>query len=191
VEYRISKKELFDVLAAWDSFLNKKVHLIACGGTAMTLLGIKESTKDIDFLVPNEKEYDYLLKKLKQLGYRSVSGSGWAKDNHFIFDLFRGKRVHTTELIESPLKENNHLLINEYQHIYLGVLNYYDLIISKLFRASFVDINDCLDLMFARGNEIDIKRLAARFKETASFDIAEKRMNDNLSHFLMVLKKKD
>jgi len=30
--------------------MNFRVHLIACGGTALTLLNIKESTKDITLL---------------------------------------------------------------------------------------------------------------------------------------------
>lgn len=52
----------------------------------MTLLGIKESTKDIDLIVPVEKEHDYLLKILLELGYRNVSGWGWARDDDFTFD---------------------------------------------------------------------------------------------------------
>jgi len=187
-EYGISQHGLFDVLTAWDGFLRKKVHLIACGGTAMTLLGVKASTKDIDFVVPNENEYEYLIKTLKQLGYRSVSGSGWAKDDGFSFDLFRGKRVHTTELLESPINEGNHQLIKEYRHIYLGALNCYDLIISKLFRSSSVDIEDCLALISAKKDEIKIGRLVDQFKETASFDIAQERMNGYLEHFLKILK---
>lgn len=112
MNYRITKPGFIDVLTGWDNFLKKKVHLIACGGTAMTLLGIKESTKDIDLIVPSEDEHDYLVKILQQLGYKSASGHGWAKDNGFIFDLFRGKHVHTTELLESPLAKGNHLLVN-------------------------------------------------------------------------------
>ncbi|MEK6681720.1 MAG: hypothetical protein AABY79_07115 [Nitrospirota bacterium] len=47
MEYRIDKERLLDIISAWDSFLKRRVHLIACGGTALTLLGIKASTKDI------------------------------------------------------------------------------------------------------------------------------------------------
>lgn len=190
VEYRISQQGLFDVLAAWDGFLRKKVHLIACGGTAMTLLGVKASTKDIDFVVPNENEHEYLIKTLKQLGYRPVTGFGWAKDDGFVFDLFRGKRVHTTELLESPLSGGNHRLIKEYRHIYLGALNCYDLIISKLFRSSSADIEDCLALVSAKKDEIEISRLVDQFKKTASFDIAQERMNGHLEHFLRIFKKR-
>ena len=51
-EYRLDKNELLDNLREWNRYLKRKVHLIACGGTAMTLLGIKASTKDVDFIVP-------------------------------------------------------------------------------------------------------------------------------------------
>ena len=43
--YRISAIDLLDTLENWDSLMNFRVRLIACGGTALTLLNIKESTK--------------------------------------------------------------------------------------------------------------------------------------------------
>lgn len=45
MEYRIDKDGLMDRLSAWDDYLKRKVRLIACGGTALTLLNVKESTK--------------------------------------------------------------------------------------------------------------------------------------------------
>jgi len=62
MDYRLNKKTLLDILRYWNSYLKRKVHLIACGGTALTLLGIKPSTKDVDFMVPIEREYKYLIK---------------------------------------------------------------------------------------------------------------------------------
>ena len=118
MEYPIDKQALLDKINAWDGFLKKRVHLIACGGTALTLLGIKSSTKDIDLIVPDTTEYDYLIGILKRLGYKSASGWGWQRGDGFIFDLFRGKTVHTTELSVSPLEEGNHTLIKEFSHIY-------------------------------------------------------------------------
>ncbi len=50
MKYRIDNQGLMDRLSAWNGFLKKDVHLIACGGTALTLLGIKASTKDIDLI---------------------------------------------------------------------------------------------------------------------------------------------
>ena len=187
--YRLDKEGLLERLSAWNGFLKRKVRLIACGGTALTLLGIKPSTKDVDLIVPRADEHKYLLGILRQLGYKPASGSGWAREDGFIFDLFCGKRVHTTELLYSPLDEGNNVMVKEFSHIYLGVLNYYDILITKLFRASSVDIDDCMVLMKAKAADIDIGRFVERFRETASFDISEEKVNKNLDHFSRLLKK--
>ena len=191
MDYRIDKQALLQRISAWDGFLKRKIHLIACGGTALTLLGVKASTKDIDLIVPEVNEYEYLIKILKQLGYKTASGWGWSRDDGFIFDLFRGKSVHTTELLESPLAEGNNIVVKEFDRIYLGILNYYDIIISKLFRSTAVDIEDCLLLVKSKQNEIDLKLFEDRFKQTASFDVSEDRVLGHLKHFLSVLKKED
>jgi len=189
MEYRIDKQGLLDRMGAWDGFLGRKVHLIACGGTALTLLGLKPSTKDIDLIVPRLDEHRYLTGILPQLGYKQVSGWGWDKGDGFIFDLFRGNSVHTTTFLESPLEEGNHILFKEFSRIYLGILNYYDLIISKLFRAAAVDVEDCLLLLRNKRQEIDFARLAARFKETAALDISEVSVIKNFEHFIRILRK--
>ena len=189
MEYRIDKQGLLDRLSAWDSFLKRKVHLVACGGTAMTLLGVKASTKDIDLLVPNEDEHKYLVDILRELGYKSVSGWGWAREDGFIFDLFRGSAVHTTQLLESPLKKGNNILIKEFSHIYLGVLNYPDIIISKLFRGTSIDNEDCLVLLKNKSREIDLEKLRKRFLETASYDVSKDKLIKNWEHFLRLAKK--
>ena len=76
MEYRLGKEQLLNIMVEWNRFLKRRVHLIACGGTAMTLLGVKPSTKDIDFMIPNIKEYAYLIKQLSALGYKQTTGSG-------------------------------------------------------------------------------------------------------------------
>lgn len=189
MECRIDRERLLEVIGGWDGYLRRKVRLIACGGTAMTLLGVKVSTKDIDLIVPEIAECEYLIDNLKQLGYKPVTGNGWSRDETFVFDIFRGKKVHTTELLESPLDEGNNYLVKEFAHIYLGALNYYDLIISKLFRGEGVDFEDCLALMKGKNGEIDIERLKARFRETSSYDISEEKVNKNLERFMGMIKK--
>ena len=125
----------------WNHFLKRKVHLIACGGTAMTLLGVKPSTKDVDFMTPNIKEYNYLYKTNEALGYKRQTGSGWQRDNEiFIFDIFSGNHIHTTELLNSPLDEGRNSVLKVYSYLYIGILNDYDLICSKLMRETNVDL---------------------------------------------------
>ena len=188
---RISKQELLEELGAWDGFLGRRVRLIACGGTAMTLIGVKDSTKDIDLMVPDESEYKYLLKTIKELGFEPVRGSGWSRSGGFIFDIFSGNKIHTTELLESPLEKGNHFPVKEFRKIFLGVLNYYDLIISKLFRGQTVDFQDCLTLARAKRNEIDLEKLKNRYQETAKYDVSEERIMKNLEWFLERLIKEE
>ena len=188
--YRIDKKELLNEISGWNRFLKRKMHLIACGGTALTILGLKESTKDIDFIVPNINEYTYLIATLKKIGYKSAAGNGWSRNEKYVFDLFRGKFVHTTELLESPLLEGNNIFFEEFSNVYLGVLNFYDLIISKLFRGAQVDFDDCLILYEANKNQINVNKLRERFKKTASYDIAFDRLIINLEVFLQLIEKR-
>jgi len=187
--YGVDKHSLLERIRIWNDFLKRRVHLIACGGTAMTLLGVKESTKDIDLMVPKANEYTYLIKTLQQLGYKSASGWGWSRGDGFIFDLFRGNAVHTTELVESPLVDENHTLIKEFSHIYLGVLNYYDIIISKLFRGTEIDNEDCLVLVKNKRKEIDLIRLEERLRKTASYDVSEDKVIQNWEYFVQLLLK--
>ena len=191
MEYRLDKNRLLDILGGWNAFLKRKVHLIACGGTAMTLIGVKPSTKDVDFITPREKEHDYLVKQLEALGYKRVTGSGWKKDGEdFQFDIFRGNFIHTTELPASPLEEGRHSILKEFSHLYIGILNDYDLISSKLMRGTNVDFEDCLGLAEARGEKIDIEKLIKNFHEMISYDVEEIRLKLNIDHFLELLRDK-
>lgn len=190
MEYRLTKDNLVDALSAWNNFLKRKVHLIACGGTALTLMGVKDSTKDIDFMVPTIGEHDYLISRIKDIGYYPITGWGWQRDGEeYIFDLFRGNKIHTTELLESPLEEKNNFPLFELSHLYVGILNYYDLLISKLFRGDSVDIDDCLMLIKEKTKEIDITRFKRRFLESAKYDNNEEKQKKTLEFFLTMLEK--
>jgi hypothetical protein len=191
MKYRLDKNRLLEILGEWNRFLKRKVHLIACGGTAMTLIGVKPSTKDIDFMSPNVREHDYLTKQLKALGYKQVTGSGWKRDGEdFQFDIFCGSRIHTTELLDSALEKGRHSILMEFSHLYIGILNDYDLISSKLMRGTRVDFEDCLGLAEARQEEIDIEKLIRHFHKMVSYDVTEDRLRPNIDHFLALLREK-
>jgi len=192
MNYRLDKQVLLNILGEWNHFLRRRVHLVACGGTALTLMGVKPSTKDVDFIVPVLPEYAYLLKNMEQLGYRQVTGNGWQRpEDIFRFDLFRGNRIHTTELLESPLEPGRHQLLMEFSRLYLGVLNEYDLISSKLMRGTQVDFEDCLMLMRARRDKVDVGYLVAHFRELASYDVGEARVRGHIDVFVERLREED
>lgn len=192
MEYRLTKDQLLDILAGWNRFLKRRVRMIACGGTAMTLIGVKQSTKDVDFMVPEEKEYRYLIKILKNIGYEQVTDAGWQRnDEQFRFDLFRGNRIHTTTLLESPLVEGRHTLMMEYSQLYIGILNDYDLIASKLMRGEPVDYEDCLMLAMYRKKQLDLNHLKAHWHEMIDYEIAEDRIRPYLNTFLERLNERE
>ncbi len=189
--YRLDKQGLWTILEGWDTYIPRKVHLVACGGTALTIQDLKESTKDVDFLVPEDEAWVALIQTIKRLGYRQATGSGWARDDGYIFDLFAGKTIFTTELLESPLEEGNHIPIKAFEKLSVSALNDYDLIISKMFRGTAVDIEDCLALIRARGKAFDLKRLEQRYKETSEYDIMPEKMMRNLDTLLQRLGRKE
>jgi len=162
--------------------------LIACGGTALTLLGYKASTKDVDFLVPNEKEYKRLVEFLRRAGYEQCTGYGWKRpEETLIFDLYPGKMVYQTELLTSPLTPKGNRKIREWNKIYLGALNPVDLIISKMFRGDEVDIQDS-SILF-KNEKINLKKLEKRYRETAKYYFGEDKVLRNLEVLLARLKK--
>jgi len=176
--YRLTGIDLMDTLDNWDSLMNFRVHLIACGGTALTLLKIKESTKDIDFIVPEENEYQRLMKFLKHLNYGDKGGGlAHEDDPNFIYQFWCGNSVFTTDLLDSPLEEGKHIPINKWTHIYLGVLNLNDLIITKMFRGYQVDRDDCI-AAFATG-QVNAEELLDRYLETARYDLNPEKVMQN------------
>ena len=182
-KYRISGVDLLDTLENWDSLMNFRVRLIACGGTALTLLNIKESTKDIDLIVPETSEYNKLMKFLKALNYR-FKGNGLVHedDPYFIYQFWCGNKVFTTDLLESPLKENKHILINRWTHIYLGALNLTDLIITKMFRGTPGDREDSI-AAFSTG-QVDAEKLLESYSEAARYDLNPEKVMQNFGYLV-------
>jgi hypothetical protein len=124
---------------------------------------------------------------LRQLDYQEVSTYGWQKrGEHFRFDLFSGNHIHTTELFESPLKEQNHKLLKKYSRLYIGILNEYDLISAKLFRGSGVDFEDCV-MLIKSNPSIDIGRLKSHYLELVTYQIGEDRIRVHIDQLIELL----
>ncbi len=185
MEYRLGKDDLTRTLEAWDALIpgRGKVRLVACGGTALTLMGYKESTKDVDFLVPEPEAYKCLTGFLSEAGYRRVTQYGWKRDGEaIVFDLYPGKRVYVTELLTSPLERGGSRKWKTWKKIEVSILNPADLIISKMFRGTEVDIQDSLLLLSKES--VDLGKLQARYGETAQYDISEAKVLRNLEILL-------
>ncbi|OGX14561.1 MAG: hypothetical protein A2351_01345 [Omnitrophica bacterium RIFOXYB12_FULL_50_7] len=185
MEYRIKADELTRTLQVWDELMpgRRKIRLVACGGTALTLMGCKESTKDVDFLVPDPEEYHRLVDFLTKAGYQQVTQYGWKRDGETIlFDLYPGKKVYVTELLTSPLARGGSQKWKAWNKIEVLVLNPTDLIISKMFRGTEVDIQDCLLLLSKE--KLDLEKFKRRYRETAQYEIGEAKVLRNLEILL-------
>jgi hypothetical protein len=129
---------------------------------------------------------------LKDVNYEQVTASGWQrKGDIFRFDLFPGKCIHTTELLESPLLPGNHQPFMEFSRLFIGILNEYDLIASKLIRGSGVDYDDCLMLVKSRRDKIDLARLESHYRELVSYDISQDRVGNNIDRFVELLREEN
>jgi hypothetical protein len=182
-KYRLTGDDLMLTLDNWDSLMNFNTRLIACGGTAMTLLNIKDSTKDIDFVVPVENEYKRLMKFLKQIGYHDGGGGLQHPDDpNFIYQFWSGNQVFTTNLLDPILDQGKHIVVKEWRYIYLGAINLMDLIITKMFRGTSVDISDCIAI-FTTG-EIDAEQLLVRYRKTAQYDLNPDKVMKNFIYFI-------
>jgi hypothetical protein len=188
--YRITSDRLLDTLDNWDRLINFRVQLIACGGTALTLLNIKESTKDIDLVVPVHAEYEKLMKFLKAIGYREKGGGFEHPDDpYFLYQFWAGNRVFTTDLLYSPLDAGKHIVIKKWRHIYLGALNLIDLIITKMFRGTGLDVDDCITV-FETG-QVNAEELFERYSEAARYDLNPDKMMQNFVSFVDELALRD
>ena len=187
--YRITARELLQTIENWEHLINFKVNLIGCGGTALTLLEIKDSTKDIDFIVPVDKEYEKLIKFLWSIGYEEKGGGlAHQDDPYFLYQFWVGNRVFTTDLLDSPLDPGKNIPIKKWRHIYLGALNLQDLIITKMFRGMKVDVDDCVAAFITF--EIDLEELFERYAEAAKYDLNPEKMMQNFIVFVEALLEK-
>lgn len=165
---RVDKTDLLERLNEWDRTISRSVLVVACGGTALTLQGYKPSTKDIDFLVPRLPEFEHLQTVLRdKLGYQDTEVGFRDPTGVYRFDLFRGNTVFQTELLDPVDRDDRHKIVHSGKRLSVGVLNSYDLIISKMFRGNDVDVQDSITLLQAE--MLDLSLLADRYKESAQY----------------------
>lgn len=124
----INKDTLLDLLSEVDKALGKEMSIVAVGGTAMTLLGLKESTIDIDF---NASKDD--VKELRR-AFDSIP-------HGFRVDLFVEGMIFTQQLPDDffekciPVK-------TQFKNINLLALHPIDIVVTKIGRLNERDVED-------------------------------------------------
>ncbi|NQU78952.1 hypothetical protein HQ545_04250 [Candidatus Woesearchaeota archaeon] len=140
--------------------LDEELELFAIGGTAMVLKGIKESTKDIDFLT--DASYDKINRMFTMAGLAEKSRSQlvniwYMKDVRI--DIFYGEFILGISLPDDWKELSEH--VKTIGRLKLYILNWYDIIITKISRAEERDYQDILVIM--KSQNIDFNKLKKRY----------------------------
>ncbi len=158
----INANELFDFLDSISKFIEIPIKMYALGGTALTILGIKNSTRDIDVNIESNKEYKYICNIFKDLNFEKTGIYRWITQEGLAFDMFYGSNILGTELLEDCIVKSK--FTKQFENIKLYTLPLEDIIISKLARGSIRDFDDIKSIL--DNKEIDINFLIHRYKET-------------------------
>jgi len=147
--------------------LNEPLELFAIGGTAMVLKKIKESTKDIDFLTT--EKYEKIKKLFHLAGLKEESASKacniW-RLNEMRIDMFYEGFILGINFPGDWKKLSQK--IKEVGKIKVYILNWHDIIITKIARAEKRDIDDILEIIKSQKLDFDfLKRRYYSLAETA------------------------
>lgn len=165
----ITKTNLLTWLKEVDKKLKSKIIITAVGGTAMTLLGLKPSTIDIDFCI--ESKNAPLFNKL-------------TKKSKFKIDLFQDGYIFSEQLPNDYIAKSNKIGI-DLKNIELKTLSPIDIIITKIARYNERDEED-INVLF-KTSIIEKKELETRFKQVK--DTFAGSISDYKYHFDLIIKR--
>ena len=159
----IDKNDLVKWLQKVDKNLKKHILVVAVGGTAMTLLGLKSSTVDVDFCVNSEDKEELEA---------AISGT-------FKVDIFVDGYIFSEQLPDDYMSKAKEII--EMKNITLKALSPTDIIITKAARLNARDEEDIEALAKHVDKEILVKRFKIVVKTYAG---SEKQYNENFNHIL-------
>ena len=160
-EKEINAEELFELIESISKFIEKEIKMYALGGTALTILNIKKSTKDIDINIESNGEYQYICKIFDDLGF-DRKGIRWISQEGLAFDMFHGSNILGTELLPDCIDKSK--FIKSFGNIKFYILPLEDIIISKLARGDPRDFDDIKRILEVE--KINLRKLVHRYKKT-------------------------
>lgn len=171
----LDNTKLLEFLEEMDRELERKIVVVAVGGTAMTLLNAKPSTIDVDFTIPGEYFDDFeRAKKIVQPGFR--------------VDLFRDGAVFVTILPEDYLERSKQIK-TKLKKIDLRALQPVDIVITKITRLDGRDEQDiqaCIE-KFGLGKR-EIKERAKQTGYSGNDDVFKDNLQTVLKKFYKIRK---
>jgi len=168
----MDKRTLLNFLNVIGSKLHRQITLVAAGGTAMTLLDLKNSTIDIDFTGPNDDIEEFnLVQKMVPHGYK--------------IDTWIDGRVYAPQLPDDYLDKSTIISDTGIKNIVLRSLNPLDIVLTKLARMNERDKEDIQTCILKYG--LTEKEIRDRGKIVASLYPANE--NVYLDNLEIVIKK--
>ena len=163
----INAEELFELIESISKFIEKEIKMYVLGGTALTILNIKKSTRDVDINIESNSEYKYICKIFEQIGFEKKGPIRWFTQEGMAFDIFHGSYILGTDLLPDCLEKSK--FIKSFGNIKLYTLPLEDIIISKLARGDSRDFEDIK--MILKNKKINLKDFVQRYKETMETSI--------------------
>ena len=131
-------KEQEDIFNLIGSNLKRKIKCFVIGGSAMLYYKLKDATKDIDIVLLNENDREYILKIMKNLGYTERNSRILYVNKKNIpillqreqnrFDLFN-RTIINLKFSDSMVGRAR--LVYEYANLIVSVVSPEDIIILK------------------------------------------------------------
>lgn len=159
IQTSIPKEQLMDLIGKLNEFSAMRIDIFAVGGTALTLLGLKDSTRDIDFNIDSEKGYKKIEKLFGQMGFKKIGPNKWETDIGFFIDLFQSGYIFCVQLPDGYQKMSKE--IRNFGRIRLLAISPYDIIITKLGRSESKDFDDIKTILTKE--KINLGKLAGRY----------------------------
>lgn len=165
--------------------LDVEIELFAIGGTAMVMASIKAATRDIDFLTPMEyNSFRAMMERagLKEDAHSSALCGKWHIDS-VRMDIFFGEMIMGIPLSTHWRKKSQH--IKKIGKISLNILDWEDIIITKIARSEERDVEDIIAII--KHENLDAKKIKEHYyarAETAliqDYDVKFKYLEKRLS----------
>lgn len=125
----LSSRQLIDFLEEVDKQLERRITLVAAGGTAMTLYKLKPSTRDVDFTGPGKD-----LELFEGVSDRLQSG--------FKVDTWPDGQVFSQFLPRNYLEKSERINTRRLKKIDLRALHPVDIVVTKIGRLDDRDFDD-------------------------------------------------
>ncbi len=163
------KNVVINIFKAWDNLLDQRITIVTLGGTALTLLKIKESTIDIDINIPHLKDYKILVELFRKLGYKQQDETRWITTEGIPIDIYKEDYIFNVRLLGKLGEKSQDFM--DFENINLRTLNLFEICITKLDRGDKRDYDDIG--MVLKKEKININAIIKRYITTFKDSEAE------------------